>query len=146
MTARIKILLIFLWVIFLIIIWSASSKYQLTMLPRCHSRFQAYFGYRWSRNKSSISGVTVREREEPPKTKLRNLSLRVGPHLHADIPFRGARRGNFFQERPQLGNVFVEDAPLRSYIQRLLPAEVHVDSVLLLKHISLNQMNKGVKV
>ncbi|XP_071482238.1 acyl-CoA dehydrogenase family member 11-like [Diadema antillarum] len=38
--------------------------------------------------------------------------------------FRRAQRGNFFQSKPQIGNVFSQDLPLRSYLRRLLPAEV----------------------
>jgi hypothetical protein len=38
--------------------------------------------------------------------------------------FQRAKRGAFFQPRPQLYNTFVEDVFLRQYLQRVMPVEV----------------------
>ena len=38
--------------------------------------------------------------------------------------FQRAKRGSFFQPRPQLYNTFVEDVFLRHYLTRVLPTEV----------------------
>ncbi|CAH2294973.1 acyl- dehydrogenase family member 11-like isoform X1 [Pelobates cultripes] len=40
------------------------------------------------------------------------------------MPFSRAMIGNFFQERPKLGNQFLEDAMLQSYLKRHLPPVV----------------------
>lgn len=41
-----------------------------------------------------------------------------------DFPFSGARLGTFVQEAPKLGNQFLEDALLQSYLKRYLPEQV----------------------
>ena len=41
------------------------------------------------------------------------------------FPFSGARTGQFFQDGPQLGNQYEMDYPLKSYLKRVMPAEVN---------------------
>ena len=40
------------------------------------------------------------------------------------IPFSRTKRGTFFQEKPQLGNQFLEDVTLQAYLKRYIPPEV----------------------
>jgi len=41
-----------------------------------------------------------------------------------DIPFAQARHGPFTQEAPKLGNQYLEDALLQSYLKRHVPQKV----------------------
>lgn len=59
---------------------------------------------------ASTSAPGVQQRSEPE-----------GPRR--PIPCRRAERGTFFQEKPRLGNVFLEDRALRSYLQRYISPE-----------------------
>ena len=40
------------------------------------------------------------------------------------VPFSTAKFGLFTQEEPELGNQYLEDPMLKSYLQRHLPSEV----------------------
>jgi len=41
------------------------------------------------------------------------------------IPFARAKIGNFFQARPLLGNQYLEDKTLESYLKRHIPSSVN---------------------
>ncbi|GBL82368.1 Acyl-CoA dehydrogenase family member 11 [Araneus ventricosus] len=45
----------------------------------------------------------------------------------ADIKFRHAEHGQFYQERPKLNNTFLSDAPLQSFLNHYVPKEVNVE-------------------
>ncbi|XP_066293808.1 acyl-CoA dehydrogenase family member 11-like [Branchiostoma lanceolatum] len=44
--------------------------------------------------------------------------------LQSKIPFARAKVGPFFQDRPRLTNMYLEDVTLRSYLKRVMPKEV----------------------
>lgn len=45
-------------------------------------------------------------------------------YVQGQLPFSGARIGQFFQAEPQLGNQYEMDYALKSYLTRVMPAEV----------------------
>ncbi|ESO97931.1 hypothetical protein LOTGIDRAFT_228445 [Lottia gigantea] len=51
--------------------------------------------------------------------------LEDGRIVHTGMPFAHAKIGNFFQEKPELGNQFVEDSLLQSYLKRNIPQELY---------------------
>ena len=59
------------------------------------------------------------------------------------IPFARAKIGPFFQAQPELGNQFLEDVTLRSYLKRFMPANVsHIFKSITLKDIYRSHSDK----
>ena len=44
--------------------------------------------------------------------------------LENSLPFSGAKIGAFFQNQPVIGNQYLEDTTLRSYLKRWMPSQV----------------------
>ncbi|KAK6192103.1 hypothetical protein SNE40_003641 [Patella caerulea] len=51
--------------------------------------------------------------------------LEDGRIVHSGMPFAHAKIGQFFQDKPLLGNQFSEDTVLQSYLQRYVPKEIY---------------------
>lgn len=97
----------------------------------------------WLVNSSRCKSTTVSSFSSKPNDKLGTASRtspaaaastnnRAQQHTAPELqgqgsqapPFKRAQRGTFFQERPRLGNVYLEDAALQSYLNRYISSEV----------------------
>ncbi|XP_030847377.1 acyl-CoA dehydrogenase family member 11 [Strongylocentrotus purpuratus] len=96
----------------------------------------------WLVNSSRCKSTTVSSFSSKPNDKLETASRtssaaavstnhRAQQHTAPELqgqgsqapPFKRAQRGTFFQERPRLGNVYLEDAALQSYLNRYISSE-----------------------
>ncbi|CAH1231673.1 ACAD8 [Branchiostoma lanceolatum] len=72
--------------------------------------------------KTTTAVISAREKsvwaEEAGHPSERNVDLQ------SKIPFARAKVGPFFQDRPRLTNMYLEDMTLRSYLKRVMPKEV----------------------
>jgi hypothetical protein len=63
-----------------------------------------------------------------PLSSKANVDVSIVKELEYDqlasVPFLGAKIGPFFQEQPSVGNQYLEDSALRSYLKRWMPANV----------------------
>ena len=52
------------------------------------------------------------------------LKIQEMENFEAALPFSRTRIGPFFQQMPTLGNQYLEDVTLRSYLRRVMPENV----------------------
>lgn len=59
-----------------------------------------------------------------PQSQETKMSSMETAFKELDIPFARARLGTFVQDAPVLGNQYLEDATLQSYLKRYVPQKV----------------------
>ena len=102
-----------------------SSSYKRPMFSRpLHPRCLLQNLAQLSPGRWSVPNLQRHVHEQPRSQNLANNSDLYNVAQEQHFPFASAKLGTFTQEAPRLGNQFLEDALLQSYLKRHLPEQV----------------------